>query len=202
LTHIDPNGRAGHHIVPQFLWAKTDISPEARTVLNKFTLDLEGHVMSKAHVQYNGIAREIWTNYVSDNSSRFIRDGKTTLAEMTERDAIEITKRFARDERILKLLPELVEAGAKQVAKGTLKSEMATAAEKLALEKAATTTLAETGLKKTLGVVLGTFASLLGEIFFAEEFAAPPCPPQGCSATGNQFGPDGSKKSRNRDDIR
>lgn len=70
--------------------------------------------------------------------------------------------------------------GAQKFAEMTVKKEMESAAEKLLVEKAATMGVAETGLKSTLGVAIGAFGALLGELFFPQEMHAPSCPPGGC----------------------
>ena len=172
LTYVDPDGQKGHHVVPQFLWINSDIGPEAKAFLKDFTIEFPGHMNSKAHDLYNVIAEEIWDNYLSENKGRFFRGQERTLATMTQKDAIEITRRFTTDARISKLIPELLEQGAKQTARLTVRSELGALGEKVGLGKVFEKEVVRMGLGKALGIALSLgITTVFGELFSAEPFS-------------------------------
>ena len=53
--YVDADGRKGHHVVSQFLWEKTDIAPAARAVLDTFTLEFEGHHITRLRRRFGPV---------------------------------------------------------------------------------------------------------------------------------------------------
>ena len=62
LSYVDPEGLAGHHLVPQVVWRSEPLRPETARVFDRATTGPipGGHNFGDGHPAYNKAVQEMW----------------------------------------------------------------------------------------------------------------------------------------------
>jgi RHS repeat-associated protein len=62
LSYVDPEGLAGHHLVPQAIWRNEPLRPETARVFDRATTGPipGGHNFGDGHSAYNKAVNEMW----------------------------------------------------------------------------------------------------------------------------------------------